>query len=282
MLFLKDLKLPISRQRNKIGGRITMEPPKTIVDQFMKIWYWYITRLDKNGELTFMNYGLSNHDELNLEGRDEFNRYPIQLYNYIACHLDIQGLDVLEVGSGRGGGAEYITRTFKPKSYKGVDLNKSAIKFCNKFYSRKGLSFMHGNAINLPFENNSFDVVINVESSHRYSNVNKFFSEVHRVLKPWGHFLFTDFRDDYLVDRLHHQLCNSKMEIKKKEFITPYIVKALELDHDRRLMLIKRLSPPVFRPIARDFSATKGTRMYRWFKTGRVEYLYYVMQKQYE
>ena len=69
------------------------------------------------------------------------------------------------------------------------------------------------------------------------------------------------------------------MEIKKQEFITPYIVKALELDYERRKKLIKRLSPPVFRPIAKDFSGLKGTRMYNWFKSGRVEYLYYVMQK---
>ena len=69
------------------------------------------------------------------------------------------------------------------------------------------------------------------------------------------------------------------MEIKKREFITPYVVKALELDHDRRETLIKRLSPPLFRPIARDFCGIKGTRMYRWFKAGKIEYLYYVMQK---
>ena len=256
-----------------------MEPSKPFIDQFMKFWYWYISRLDKNGELTFMNYGLSNHEELALRGKDEFNRYPIQLYNYIAGELDMEGLDVLEVGSGRGGGAEYITRSFKPRSYKGVDLNKSAVKFCNKYHSREGLSFTQGNALNLPFESSSFDVVINVESSHRYPNVNRFLREVHRVLRPRGHFLFTDFRDDYLVDRLHRQLRKSKMEIKKQEFITPYIVKALELDHERRQRLIKRLSPPVFRPIAKDFSGLKGSRMYNWFKTGRVEYLYYVMQK---
>lgn len=278
MLFKKSeiiYRMPTKSNR----GKTTIEPPKTIVDQFMKFWYWYVTRRDKQVELTFMNYGFSNHQELDLNEKDELNRYPIQLYDYIACHLDIQGLDVLEVGSGRGGGAEYISRCFKPRSYIGVDLNKNAVKFCNNFYAHKGLSFTRANAQDLPFEKNSFDVVINVESSHRYSNVAKFFSEVYRVLKPQGHFLFTDFRNDYLIDRLHQQLRNSNMQIKKKEFITPYIIKALELDHNRRQMLVKRLSPMVFRPIARDFAALKGTRIYRWFKTGKLEYLYYVMQK---
>ncbi len=264
----------------KPGRKITtIQTPKPIKDQFMKFWYWYVTRRDKQSAVTFMNYGFSNHQELELNETDEFNRYPIQLYDYMACHLDIENLDVLEVGSGRGGGAEYVSRSFKPKSYTGIDLNKNAVKFCNKHYSLKELSFTQANAQNLPYDENTFDVVINVESSHRYPNVDKFLKEVHRVLKPQGHFLFTDFREDHQIDRLHNQLCNSKMQIKKKEFITPYIIKALELDHNRRQMLIKRLSPMIFRPIARDFAGLKGARMYRWFKTGKLEYLTYVMQK---
>ncbi|MCP5055072.1 MAG: SAM-dependent methyltransferase, partial [bacterium] len=91
-----------------------MELPKTLMDQFMKFWYWYVSRRDKKSELTFLNYGFSNHVELDLDGDDEFNRYPIQLYDYVASHLDMKNLDILEVGSGRGGGAEYITRSFKP------------------------------------------------------------------------------------------------------------------------------------------------------------------------
>jgi len=256
-----------------------MYTAKKLYDQFWKLWYWYVSRVDKNSEVTFMNYGFSNFEELDLSKEDEFNRYPIQLYYYIVCHLNIKGLDVLEVGSGRGGGAEYITRIFKPKSYKGVDLNGKAVKFCNNHYSHEGLSFSQANALNLPFQNNSFDVVINVESSHRYSNVNKFFSEVHRVLKPKGYFLFSDFRDDYLINRLHTQLSNSKMKIKKMEYITPSIINALERDHERRQLLIKRLAPLIFRSIAKEFSGIKGTRLYKSLKAGKLEYLYYVMQK---
>jgi ubiquinone/menaquinone biosynthesis C-methylase UbiE len=256
-----------------------MALPKVVMDRFMKFWYWYVSRKDKQSRVTFMNYGFSNHHELELNEQDEFNRYPIQLYHYIASYLNLQGLDVLEVGSGRGGGAEFITRSFQPRSYKGLDLNHTAVKFCNSKYGNGSLSFKQGDALDLPFESNSFDVVINVESSHRYPCTRKFFDEVHRVLKPNGYFLFTDFTDDYLIDRLHHQLSNSDMTIKKREVITPWVVKALDLDTERRQMLIKRYSPRILRGIARKFSGVRGTPMYRWFQTGKVEYLYYVMQK---
>ena len=55
-------------------------------------------------------------------------------------------------------------------------------------------SLCPGDAENLPFEDNSFDAIINVESSHCYGNVEQFLREVHRVLRPGGDFLFVDLR----------------------------------------------------------------------------------------
>ena len=30
---------------------------KKLMDAFFRIWYWYISKVDKNAEITFMNYG---------------------------------------------------------------------------------------------------------------------------------------------------------------------------------------------------------------------------------
>ena len=61
---------------------------------------------------------------------------------------------------------------------------------------------MQANAQNLPFQNESFDAVLNVESSHRYPQMEKFLNEVYRVLKPNGYFLFTDFRNNPEIENL--------------------------------------------------------------------------------
>ena len=58
-----------------------------------------------------------------------------------------------------------------------------------------GLDFVHGDAENLPFPDESFDAVINVEASHIYPHFDRFLSEVKRVLRPGGHFLHVDFRN---------------------------------------------------------------------------------------
>ena len=105
---------------------------------FYRIWYWYLSTIDKNAEVIFMNYGYSkNNEKIKLYENDEKNRYSAQLYNLVATGIDIKGKDILEVGCGRGGGLSYINRYLLPKSATGVDLNKKAIEFCKTYYSNE-------------------------------------------------------------------------------------------------------------------------------------------------
>lgn len=71
-------------------------------------------------------------------------------------------MDVLEIGSGRGGGCNYIKRYFNPRKITGLDIATNAINFSKQNYLQKGLYYKQGNAEALPFEGGYFDVVINV------------------------------------------------------------------------------------------------------------------------
>ena len=105
---------------------------------------------------------------------DEPNRFPIQLYHRTATQVDLSGKRVLEVSCGHGGGASYLVRTLHPASYTGLDLNPAGIAFCRKRHNLPGLDFVQGNAEDLPFADESFDAVINVESSHWLPSVRPF------------------------------------------------------------------------------------------------------------
>ena len=131
---------------------------------------------------------------LPLAASDEPNRYGIQLYHRTATQADLSGKQVLEVSCGHGGGASYLVRTLRPASYTGLDLNADGIAFCRKRHNLPGLDFVHGDAESLPFADESFDAVINVEASHGYPDFPRFLAEVARVLRPGGHFLYADFR----------------------------------------------------------------------------------------
>ncbi len=249
-------------------------------DLFFKIWYWYVSNIDKNAEVLFMNYGYTSPDQnLKLSVEDEPNRYSIQLYEHLAAAIDLTGKSLLEVGSGRGGGLAFVAKNFPLIKTMGVDLNERAANFCNKYHKVDGLSFMQGDAQKLAIADQSFDVVLNVESSHRYPDFNAFLGEVKRVLKPGGHFLFTDFRYDWEMDALYEELKNTGFTKLSETLITENVVKALDLDDNRRRTLIKKLAPKMLHGVALNFAGCKDSETYNWFAERKYEYFSYVFVK---
>jgi ubiquinone/menaquinone biosynthesis C-methylase UbiE len=231
---------------------------------------------------TFMNYGYAPQDASQtpaLHTEDEINRYCIQLYHHVANAVELGGRDVLEVGSGRGGGADYIKRYLGPTSMVGVDFSNKAINLCRQHYCVEGLSFELSDAEHLPFNDRSFDVVVNIESSHCYGSMDDFLTQVKRVLKPGGYFLFADFRNREQLDRLDEQLERTAMRCIKQENITHNVIKALDADHDRRMAHIHRGIPKAMRQLMREFAGIKGTWIYKGFLEGTIVYQNFVYQK---
>ncbi|HEX8708973.1 MAG TPA: class I SAM-dependent methyltransferase [Pyrinomonadaceae bacterium] len=249
------------------------------------VWGWYqcLSALDKEANMTFMNYGYadlnSHHTELELLPEDRANRYCIQLYQRVAGGVDLRGKDLLEIGSGRGGGSSFIMRYLGPGSMTGVDLSSKAVAFCNRHYRHAGLSFQQASAEKLPFPADSFDAVINVESSHCYNSVPDFLREVVRVMRPAGHFLFADLRPREEVALLREQLGAAGLRILEEEQIGSNVVRALDLDSERKTALIRTTIPKLLRERFLKFAGTKGSPVYKLFESGEWQYLRFVMQK---
>src|ERR1051325_5623226 len=91
--------------------------------------YEWLAKKFRLKDWSFMNYGYApSSDEplLKLDDEDEINRYSIQLYHYQASKINLAGLDVLEVGSGRGGGAVFLKKYHQPKTVTGLDIAENA------------------------------------------------------------------------------------------------------------------------------------------------------------
>jgi ubiquinone/menaquinone biosynthesis C-methylase UbiE len=238
----------------------------------------------KGSEFVFLNYGYEFLDPkskpLQLNEIDEKERYCLQLYHTTVSDVKLKSKDVLEVGCGRGGGASYITRYMNPKSYIGLDMSKEVIKFNNKYHKMQGLSFVVGNAQELPFEDQSFDAIVNVESSRSYNDIDAFISEVHRVLRPKGHLLFADIRTAEENEQLRERFEKAGLKVIKEINIIQNVVKALDLDSERRCQLIKKKMPKMFHGFAEEFSSTKGSKRYEEFADGTMIYMQYVLQKE--
>jgi ubiquinone/menaquinone biosynthesis C-methylase UbiE len=235
---------------------------------------------------TFMNYGYAPVSGeaalLPLQDADEKNRYPIQLYHYVATSAGIENKDVLEVGSGRGGGAAYISSQLGPRSVVAVDLSKGAVKFCRRMHRVPGLSFELGDAENLPFPDATFDVVINVESSHCYGNFPGFIGEVKRILRRNGRFSICDIRFQRSdIDAVREVFRESGLRIVSETDIAQNVIRALELDSVSREQLINGMAqvPLVLRKPFKNFAGVKNGKNYRAIRDGKYPYIHWVLEK---
>ena len=258
------------------------ELPRTIRKPLWQIWHKVMIKYDKDVTANFMNYGYQSFNGdpfLELQEKDENDRYCIQLYDHVVNRADLLDKDVLEVGSGRGGGASYISRYYKTRSYIGLDIASSTIDFCNGYYNTDGLSFIKGVAENLPFEPESFDAVVNVESARCYTSLEVFFNGVHRVLRKDGKFLFADLARPKDVEDVKRKLSACGFRTIHETEITPNVVEALNRDTHRRETLIRNKVPGFLIGSFNTFAGTKGSHRYKEFTNGTYQYWSFVLEK---
>lgn len=228
-----------------------------------------------------------------LRPEDEAGRSSLQLYHHLATKTPLEGKDVLEVGSGRGGGSSYVARYHRPRRMIGMDLAENAVEFSRRAHKAPGLSYQVGDALNLPFADRSFDAVLNVESSHCYDSIDTFASELKRVLRPGGLVLLTDLRPAQDMPELGRAFEAAGFRIASTQDITANVVRAI----DRRSQdatninaflkskallsawqtLVTEETAETFAGTAEDFFVTPSSKTYRCLVEREVLYWTFVM-----
>lgn len=238
-----------------------------------RLCYELLAARVRTPDWAFMNYGYASAGGPVLDPADEPDRLCIQLYEESLGGADLTGLAVLEVGSGRGGGASYLSRCRNTASMTGLDFSRRAVALSNRDRRGPALQFVWGDALAMPFADGAFDVVVNVESSHGYDSVERFLAEVHRVLRPGGRLYFADFRDQDGLAVLTGQLAASPLRLVSRSDLTAGVLAALEQDNDRKAELIDRLIPRLARRPFRRFAGLRGSNIYDALATGGLGYV---------
>ncbi len=104
---------------------------------------------------------------------------------------------ILDIGCGNGAFTRVLASSFPSAAVSATDANAS------KFSSMaRNISFTKGTAENLPFEAESFDMVIAALSMHHWKDKEKGVSEAFRVLKKGGHLIIGDpLLENWLANR---------------------------------------------------------------------------------
>ncbi|MDR9403387.1 MAG: methyltransferase domain-containing protein [Halothece sp. Uz-M2-17] len=100
--------------------------------------------------------------------------------------------NILDVGCGIGGSTLYLAQKFKATA-QGITLSPEQVKRAKERTTEAHLDdqvqFQVANALDLPFADDSFDLVWSLESGEHFPDKAKFIQEAYRVLKPRGKLL---------------------------------------------------------------------------------------------
>jgi phthiocerol/phenolphthiocerol synthesis type-I polyketide synthase E len=197
------------------------------------------------------------------------NRNSVKLVLEVIGDCLVEGRRVLDVGCGRGGTVHVFQTFFKPSTIQALDLSTAAIEFCRKAHRRKDTTFYEGDAEHLPLADGAVDIVTSLESSHSYPNINRFYSEVYRVLSPGGYFLYTDTLAVQQMISCIGYLQHIGFELERDRDITPNVLLSCDEIAGTRVAAFDSRND---QNLMQNFLATPGSQVYNEMQSGHWTY----------
>ncbi len=170
--------------------------------------------LEKMNE--FFNKRLDGYDEhmmTTIESSDVF--YPFTA----DCLPKAVGAKILDLGCGTGLELEYYFRLNPSVRVTGIDLTESMLNALKNKFPEKDLTLICGSYFDVPFDENTFDVAVSVESLHHFTKDEKIplYTKLCKSLKDGGYFILTDYFA--LTNEDEQAFRNELLRLKKEQGI---------------------------------------------------------------
>jgi SAM-dependent methyltransferase len=120
----------------------------------------------------------------------DYDKFRYGMENHLpACFdaLNVSGKRVLEIGLGQGADSESLIR--RGAKWSGVDLTGESVERVRTRLTLRDLPFddlKQGSVLDLPFKDDSFDMVFSHGVLHHVPEIKQAEREIHRVLRPRG------------------------------------------------------------------------------------------------
>ncbi|WP_392536245.1 class I SAM-dependent methyltransferase [Nostoc sp. C117] len=150
--------------------------------------------------------------------------YITNTLSFLKTWAEISPTDtILDVACGTGEFERLLLAEFSSQQIVGVDISDKMLTIAKqKFSAYPQVSFQIASASNLPFDNDSFDVIVSANAFHYFDDPLTALKEMRRVLKPDGKVIILDWCRDYLTCKIcelilkvfdpAHQQCYSQNE----------------------------------------------------------------------
>jgi len=146
--------------------------------------------------------------------------------------------NILDIATGTGDLAIETAKNMSPAKIHAVDISKRMLEVAkhkiNQQHLENSISLKCANALDLPFEDNTFDAVTVAFGIRNFTSVQKGISEMRRVLKPKGHLCILEFSEpEYSIIKKTYNFYFSKVlpkvgnRIAQHNFAYDYLQKSV-------------------------------------------------------
>jgi ubiquinone/menaquinone biosynthesis C-methylase UbiE/uncharacterized protein YbaR (Trm112 family) len=241
------------------------------------IEFYYQTAQNLNSSvqgrfIKFLNFGYISNENTQYAVKDipegAMNKNSINLFFEVIGNVDCNNKRIIDIGCGRGGSISLLNNYYKPELIVGADLCWENIRICNKKKSINTFCCV-ADAENIPFRENSFDIVINIESSLHYQDLFRFYRNVHRILCESGYFLYTDFYPTKKFHKIEAYFMELGFEVVRNQNITTNVMLSIKSwDEERKKSYIDNVT-----------NKSGLAEMLEQMNMGETEYRIYTLRK---
>ncbi|MBN1977531.1 MAG: class I SAM-dependent methyltransferase [Anaerolineae bacterium] len=153
-----------------------------------------------------LTHGRIFDDEAFAERYAERHQNMVESFGHeYAEKLTSRGFDrgrIIDVGCGFGGMDIVLARQFADSEIVGIDLSDPLLRLANRSAQAAGLGdrvrFEKADVHQIPYEDGSFDAVINTNMVHLVDNPVQMLDEIERILVPDGCLFIADVRRSWI------------------------------------------------------------------------------------
>ena len=133
--------------------------------------------------------GYEEHQLTSIESAQEF--YPFTA----SCLPQIKDTRLLDLGCGTGLELNYYFKTVPSAKITGIDLAPGMLDELRHKFPDKPLNLVLGSYFDVPFDENTYDAAVSVESLHHFTQEEKMplYRKLRKSLKQGGYFILTDY-----------------------------------------------------------------------------------------
>lgn len=230
----------------------------------------------RRDENSFMNLGY-------LEENEQFVQSHVYLQENLYLRLihaakdffqELNVKSALEIGCGRGGGSQLLKIEWPTANVVGLDRVCANVLMAHRQF--RDIEFVKADACNFNLHR-KFELVLNLESAHAYTDLQRFVDAVKKHINPGGVFAFGDLMSSERSE-IFLRLCHEAgFVLVYSENISARVVDSLRLRNKLKSGLLLRY-PHFFPGIVHNFFVTTRSRTFHRLMQGNFVYLLFVFK----